>query len=180
MSGDLPREPDRAAIAAFIEALFTYADDGTFLSLRAFCQSDHGQTPPLIRGVQIDGEGLGPLIDSAVAAAGFAANAREPMVFCPPIATFCNDTRATEEALACGLSLSVELDRGNTQRARERLEGLLGPATVVVASGGNIIDSVTGTELPKLHLHWRLSEPTRDAEGPRQAEASASYRLRPR
>jgi hypothetical protein len=112
------REPDREDIAAFVEALFAYADESTYVSIRIFRQFDDGRIPPIINGVQIDGAGLGPLIDSAVTAARSAANANDPMVFCPPVATFTSESKATEEALACGLAISVELDHGNTRQAR--------------------------------------------------------------
>ena len=48
-------------------------------------------------------------------------------------------------------------------RVGDGLEGLLGPATLVVRSGGCWIDEQTGEVQDKLHLHWRLTEPTRDA-----------------
>jgi hypothetical protein len=40
---------------------------------------------------------------------------------------------------------------------------LLGPATLVVRSGGSWIDDQSGEVQDKLHLHWRLTEPTRDS-----------------
>jgi hypothetical protein len=82
-------------------------------------------------------------------------------VFCPPIATF-STQRAREVDLANGLALSVECDT-HPSTARSHLESVLGPATVVVASGGRWVDS-HGREHDKLHLHWRLGEPTSDAE----------------
>ena len=100
----------------------------------------------------------------AVIGARFAANASDALVFSSPIATFRDRNGAAERGLACGLAISVDLDTGNTIRARERLEGLLGPATMVVASGGIWTDPKTGEVFLKLHLHWRLSEPTRDPD----------------
>lgn len=84
-------------------------------------------------------------------------------MFAPPIATFNNPKRADEASLANGIVLSVELDSGDTSEAHKRLEGLLGTATVIVASGGEWTNPSNGQVFPKLHLHWRLSEPTRDA-----------------
>jgi putative DNA primase/helicase len=164
ISFPLEREPDRAAIAAFVEALFRYADEGTWVSLRAFHQTDGGQPPHYIEAVPINGADLTEVIEQAIDGARYAANSPAPLVFCPPIATFHDLGRAAESNLACGLTLSVELDHGNTLKARARLEFLLGPATVVVASGGTWTDPQSGEEFPKLHLHWRLSEPTRAAE----------------
>ncbi len=154
------REPDANAIRVFVHALFRYAGAGSFVSLRAFDQTDRGTPPPYIVGVPVNGAGLQEIIAAAVEAARFAANATSSLVFAPPIATFHTANRATEADLANGLVISVELDAGDTAWARARLEALLGPATAVVASGGEWVDPVTGELFPKLHLHWRLSEPT--------------------
>ncbi len=100
--------------------------------------------------------------DTIAIEATMAANhAGYPVVFAPPVATFGNRDKADEASLANGLALSVECD-ATPGAARARLEGLLGPATVVVASGGEWIDPASGEVEPKLHLHWRLTEPTRE------------------
>src|SRR5262249_38284115 len=54
-----------------------------------------------------------------------------------------------------GVALSVECD-AKPAEIRRKLEAILGPATVVVASGGVWRDEATGTVEDKLHLHWRL------------------------
>ena len=153
-------EPDAQEIAGFVHALFRYADESSYVSLRAFLQREVGP-PPYIRGSEINGAGLDGIIDDAVAGARFAANYREPLVFAPPVATFRGEHKAAESDLTNALVISVELDSGNTIKARQFLEHLLGPATCVVASGGEWVDPETGEVFPKLHLHWRLSEPTR-------------------
>jgi hypothetical protein len=94
-----------------------------------------------------------------------AANAPKKVVFCPPIATFKVKDSAADADIRQGLALSVECD-AHPKIAREKLELLLGPATVVVASGGIWTDPATGEPHAKLHLHWRLTVP---AEGPRLA-----------
>jgi RecA-family ATPase len=152
---------DRAELARFIGALFPYADEGTFVSLRAFDQEDRGQPASLVTPVRINGN-LERLIDAATAAAEDVANRKRKIVFAPPICTFSNADRARVEDLANGLVLSVDLDDGDTHAARTRLEHLLGPATIVVQSGGEASDPLTGEVFPKVHLHWRLSEPTRE------------------
>lgn len=45
--------------------------------------------------------------------------------------------------------------------ARSYLEKLLGPATCIVASGGEWLNPETSEVEPKLHLHWRLNVPAR-------------------
>lgn len=152
---------DRTELARFIGALFQYADEGTFVSLRAFDQERRDVPPTLIKPVAINGD-LDDLINAAARAAEDAANRERPIVFAPPICTFANADRARVEDLANGLVLSVDLDDGDTKAARKKLEHLLGSATIVVESGGEIADPLTGEIFPKVHLHWRLSEPTRD------------------
>lgn len=146
------------ALTQFVDALFRYADEGTYVSWRAFRDDTKDAPPVFIRSSQVDAYDLAGVKDSAIACATEAALFPHPAVFCPPIATFTSATRAREVDLANGLALSVECD-SNPAHARTVLESLLGPATVVVASGG-----VTSDGTAKLHLHWRLAEPTSDSE----------------
>jgi hypothetical protein len=154
-----PLVADKAEITRFVAALFRYADRHTYASLRAFDQFRRDVPPELIRPVLLHDDGTS-LIRQAVEAASSCATQNRHIVFAPPICTFTNPDRARGIDLANGLALSVELDE-DTHAARTKLEGLLGPATVVVASGGEWPDPDTGEMHAKLHLHWRLSEPTR-------------------
>jgi hypothetical protein len=151
----MPLEPDRDQLEIFVNAVFRYAASGA-VSLRSFFENCN--KPFQIVPMEINGNGLIGLIDIAERMAGQAANAAEPVVFCPPLATFNNGRRATKSDVAEGLVLSVECDSA-PQGAREKLEQVLGPATVVVRSGGQWIDPKTGEQHDKLHLHWRLAEP---------------------
>src|SRR5262249_28114065 len=83
--------------------------------------------------------------------------------FCPPLAVFGSKERATEKELIVGPTLSVECDK-EPERARLVLEQLLGPATVIVRSGGTWINPSTGIGQGKLHLHWRLMQPATTPE----------------
>ncbi len=157
-------EPDAEEISRFVRTLFLYADDGGYVSLRAFDQFRHDVPPILIRPAYVNGAGLDAVISEAVRAARESDNTARPAVFAPPICTFINASRARVVDLENGLVLSVEIDEGDTTKARLFLESMLGPATVTVASGSDWTDPETGEVFPKLHLHWRLSEPTRDAE----------------
>jgi hypothetical protein len=56
----------------------------------------------------------------------------------------------------------VEIDAGDSGEKLRQLEFLLGPATVVVLSGGVWTDPATGEAHPKRHVYWRLSEATDD------------------
>ena len=46
-------DADRAQIEAFVHTLFPYADDGTFISLRAFDQFDRRVPPIVIDAVKV-------------------------------------------------------------------------------------------------------------------------------
>jgi primase-like protein len=103
------------------------------------------------------------LIDKALHDAELAANAEEKIVFAPPIATFKKGYFAREDNLAEGLVINAECDT-HAQEARAKLERLLGPATVVVESGGEWVDPDTGELKPRLHVHYRLKVPARGEE----------------
>ena len=155
-------DADRAEIGLFVNAMFVHADEGTFVSLRTFSHNA-GDPPVDIRGVEINCAGLAPLAQIAFGRARRAARHPEPTVFAPPVATFNNATRAREVDLANGLVLSVEID-ADAKAGLALLRGIVGPPTVVVASGGEWTDPDTGEAQPKLHAHWRLAEPTRAPE----------------
>ena len=122
-----PLEPDVDDITDFVEALFAHADEGTFVSLRSFLQSDRGVPPPYIRGVKLNGAGHDALIDEAVAGARFAANAEDALVFAPPIATFRSSRRASEEHLANAFVAVGRAGRGEHHRSPGASRGLARP-----------------------------------------------------
>ena len=131
---------DRTMMSSFIDALFRYVDDGTYVSLRAFHDrskngSGRSGTWGSWRAIQVNGSGLGTVVDAAVRFAEECAAAPYPVVFCPPLVTLDSASEAAEENVANGPVLSVECDQAPSA-ARAFLEGRLGPATVVVASGG--------------------------------------------
>jgi hypothetical protein len=146
---------DAEQIASFTEAIYRHADPDGFVSLRSF--REHDSNWASISGIRL-GKDLGFLICAAVDGARAAADDSEPTVFCPPVALFGNRSKATEKDLLQGVALSVECD-ARPGEARHRLEELLGPATVVVASGGEWIDPNSGDVEAKVHIHWRLNEP---------------------
>jgi hypothetical protein len=157
-----PYHADTREIGMFVAALFRYAESDTYISLRAFDQFD-GRAPPRITPSRVNGS-IDALVRDATIAAENAAQSDVPLVFCPPLATFTNAAHAAVKDLANGLSLSVEIDDGDPDEARLRLEAILGPVTVVVRSGSTWTDPATGEIKPRVHLHWRLNEPTRCAD----------------
>jgi predicted P-loop ATPase len=160
MSGHL--QADREQLGRFVHALFRHAEEGGFVSLRSF-EHERGKAPVDVRAVQINGEGLGAVVARATGAANRAARHPRPAVFAPPVCTFKSGSRAAEEDIRNGVALSVECD-ASPEAARARLHGILRRITVVVASGGEWTDPETGEVQAKLHLHCRLSEPTRTPE----------------
>jgi hypothetical protein len=149
-------EPDRCQIEIFVEGMLRHCGKDGVVSLRAFYENGAKNsfriTPISLKG------GLRFLMDAAEDDARRAANAVEAIVFCPPIATFLSTGHAREQDLLEAPVLSVELDQ-NPRAALAKLENLLGPATLVVRSGGEWMDPVTGEVEDKLHAHWRLKEP---------------------
>jgi hypothetical protein len=156
-------QPDREAVEAFISALFRHADPDNYISLRAFHDLERHKPPLFIEAIKV---GASNLIDRVCERIVQAATHLEPYVFCPPVATFNSDTSATEADVAEGIALSIECD-ANPVAAKDKLVALLGEPTATVASGGTWINGEAKPE-PKLHLHWRLIEPTRTPEGHRQ------------
>ena len=150
-------EPDRDQLEIFVDALFRRAGDKGFVAVRSFYEG--ADKPFRLSTANLSG-GLRFLIDVAEDDARRAAQNPKPVVFCPPLAVFGNKDHAREQDLLEGLALSVECDQ-HPGEARVTLEDLLGPATVVVKSGGTWLNGGNTPE-NKLHLHWRLTQPATD------------------
>jgi hypothetical protein len=159
-------EPDREELARFIDALFVHASDGGKVLLRAFFDDDLAKkrNDPPFRTVTatINGEGPGAILEPAYKVAYEAAREERPVVVCPPIATFTR-AKADEASLREGLALSVELDEG-AQASVASLRQVIGKPTLVLESGGEWADPELGEMQSKLHVHWRLKEPTQAPE----------------
>ena len=146
-------EPDRDQLEIFVDALFRRAGDQGFVAVRSFYEG--ADKPFRLSTAKLSG-GLRFLIEVAEDDARRAAQNPAPVVFCPPLAVFGNKDHAREQDLLEGLALSVELDE-HPRQACATLESLLGPATIVVRSGGRWING--GQPEDKLHVHWRLKVP---------------------
>jgi hypothetical protein len=146
--------PNRGQIELFVKTLFRHAGPKGYVSIRGFVEGDPKHLPFNPVPTQLTG-GLGFVVDVAEDFAGRAANFPKPAVFCPPVCTFSNKDNAREQDILEGVCLTVEADE-HPQEARTKLESILGPATMVVYSGGRWIDPDTQEAFDKLHLHWRL------------------------
>src|SRR5262249_34581571 len=151
-------EPNRDQLEIFIEGMFRHCGKDGVVSLRAFFENGD-KSAFRITSISLKG-GLRFLMGAAEDDARRAANDPREVVFCPPIAIFQPTGKAREEDLLEAPVLSVELDQ-NPRAASLVLEGLLGPATLVVRSGGTWTNPVTGKVEDKLHAHWRLQKPAR-------------------
>jgi putative DNA primase/helicase len=154
-------QPDRGEMARFVDALFMRADPGTHINLCAF--EDEGKTRATFAheewtAVPVGGD-TKDIIDAALGLAQRCAAAKKKTVFCPPVATF-RGYGTAEGNLANGLAIMIECDK-HPRAALARLEGLLGVATTVVASGGLWQNPETSAEEDRLHAYWRLARPTR-------------------
>ena len=152
-------EPDPDEITRFVAALFYHVDPDGLVAIRWYPDDKSGEfwRHDLWRCLPLGG----PLMDAVIRLVRVCANAPLPVVFCPPLATFKTAGNAKDENVADAPALSVDCDR-NPVAARMALEDRLGPATVVVASGGEWTDPDSGEVIPKFHCHWRLAEPARD------------------
>ena len=148
-------QPDRDQIERFGDATLRHVGHDGFVSLRSF---DMKNNPFIIQCVGLN-DGLVPLFDAAEDIARRCAQAAKPITFCPPVASFNNTRSATERDVLDGPTISVDLDN-NSQRGLALLERVLGPATIVVRSGGTWSNG-NGEGGDKLHAHWRLTHPAR-------------------
>jgi AAA domain/Primase C terminal 2 (PriCT-2) len=152
-------EVDRSQLETFIRTVFKHATGG-YVSLRTFSDKDRNKKPTRMTSVKHNGTNLDDLIKQAYYEAIRAAHNPKKAVFCPPTATFTNSKHAREIDLHEGLVLSIECDKC-PREALTKLEALLGPATLVVHSGGEWTNPETGETEPKLHVYYLLKIPAR-------------------
>jgi phage/plasmid-associated DNA primase len=155
---------DRIQIESWVDALFRYAED--YVQLRCFY--DKGEIrdgTPLQPWRSVRADDPKALIDVATEVATLAANHAQRVVFAPPVCTFMTPytgaASGREQDISEGLAISTEIDNGSPMVGLGKLSAILGVPTVVLRSGGLIADPETGEIEEKLHVHWRLTEPTR-------------------
>ncbi len=166
-----PLLPDRDEMLKFVDVMFKNAHSEGFISLRIFPdKGSKNDKPLLIQSLRLDDYQFEELLLIPVE---LAANWNPPpAVFAPPVCTFKNRHSAKTENILEGIVLSVECD-ATPNTARGLLEALLGPATIVVESGGEWVNSQTGEIERKVHLHWRLKQAAATLE-----ELAALYEAR--
>ena len=154
------RIPDRDALIQFVDVMFRNARRDGWVSFRVFADNGKSERPVHVQSVRLDDH---EFVELMLIPAKDAANWYQPAVFAPPVATFKDYRNAKTNNLREGVGISAECDQGPSS-ARVTLEALLGPATVVVESGGEWMNPETGEIEPKVHLHWRLRKPAATLE----------------
>lgn len=102
-------------------------------------------------------------IEAARYKASIAALQDQPINVCPPASTFIGPTKATKADICQGAAIMVECDERPSQ-TRLAIAALLGPATIIVASGGQWTDPDSGHVEDKVHIYWRLKKPSQTGE----------------
>src|SRR3954453_21176337 len=133
---------DREQIALFVKTIFRHASVGQIIWMRAFYEGAN-KRPFESTFARANSKDLEPVIDMAERVAQKATDAPEPLVFCLLPAAFKDSANAKEENLSEGFVLCVECD-SHPEKAQRELERVLGPATLIVESGGHWKDPDTG------------------------------------
>lgn len=157
---------DADYVRHFVEGVFRNCRDENRrpftgrLVLRAF---EHRNNKCVLNTELAFGPGF---VSAAVEEAGKIANrpADDAAVFAPPPCLFnpFSDKARQADVIAAPV-IAVDLDNADPDEGRRKLEALLGPATLVIASGGVWIGP-DGSEKAKLHLYWRLTRPARSVD----------------
>ncbi|MGC2079335.1 MAG: AAA family ATPase, partial [Xanthobacteraceae bacterium] len=151
-------EPDRGQIEQFFDALFRHRGTEGFISFRSFTHDNQAYNH---EGVPAKCD-FKYLCDVAVDHARRAANEVKPIVFCPPVVVLARKDGAKLKDVFEGLVLAVDCDQ-SPNKARAKLEAVLGPATATIRSGGKWT-APDGQEEDKLHDYRRLSRPARSPD----------------
>src|SRR5262249_22336837 len=118
-------QADRDAVTSFVDCLFRYADEKTYINLRAFHDLKDGAPPLFVEPIRI---GATDFTVRVAARTREAAPIPAPPVFSPPLCAFTEPSGAATENLAEGVALSVECD-SNPYAALKKLAGILGKPT---------------------------------------------------
>lgn len=145
---------DEKQLELFFRVIFKNVNEG-YVSLRGFKENKTSAFKP--EGYSLSDARLFLALERL----GNLSASMQGAVFCSPICTFICSGKATDKHISCGAAIIVDLDNVNPLKSRETLESILGKATLVVASGGEWQDLDSTESLPRLHLYWRLSIPTK-------------------
>lgn len=152
-------EADRNELDKFVRTLFASASPDGEVSLRSFYEG-HG-VRRAFRTKRVPLASLDDVVDEAFKMAQACAKEKESVVFCPPVCTFKPGSKTAKESdILEGLCISVELDAAPAT-GLTTLAKTIGPASMVVQSGGTWHNELFGDDEPKLHAYWILDKPAR-------------------
>lgn len=140
-------------VRAYLARLFAYVDfeESHFLSLRQYGEKGTPQ-----EGVKVNTLYVQPAADDVTDwTVKTARRCAQHDLACFIIPAVLKTANGDAAAIGLFTSVLIDIDSGNTHEKRAFLEGAIGPASMVVRSGGR-----TDTGHEKLHLYWLLKEPT--------------------
>jgi hypothetical protein len=151
---------DSITLSQFINTIFLRAENG-YVQFRMFIDGKDKEPwgRPWMSARVSD---KAALIRCAIRSASQAALSAERVNFCPPVCTFIGTNRARIVDTCEGVAIMAECD-DYPILSRQALECILGTPTLVVTSGGIWTDPETGEQQDKVHLYWRLAQPTRES-----------------
>ncbi|MAM62363.1 phage/plasmid primase, P4 family [Maritimibacter sp. UBA3975] len=144
------QQVDPGMIDSFVQIVFGYLDGQVPVRLLA----EKGTPAQKPKAFTLPCSGLSEAL--VAPAQGAVRSARAVYVVPGTVAT--GSSGKAKDVKSTGVVL-VDLDDGDIMKKREHLEHALGPASMVVASGGRTKD---GQE--KIHLYWRLTKAAEGAE----------------
>jgi hypothetical protein len=139
-------------LSTFLDAVFRNCTSDGGVHLYAFKHDDSRKASENLRVARTDLTTMRAMIDRV-------ARARNPsQVFSPPVCLFGPSPRTVTTNVLEAPVIALELD-DHPGESRALAEAVLGPATLVIKSGG-----VTPDGEDKLHLYWRLTQPARTSD----------------
>ncbi len=154
--------PNRADLVHFLDMVFGYVDHGE--ENHAYCIAMRGIGE---KGTSGEGGFMNPIIMPPIRSEletdiifghvqRWSSHQRASFIVPAAISPRAlSDGKATEDRIQQFTTVCVDLDKGETEKALAHAIKHLGQASMVVHSGG-----ITEAEHPKMHVYWRLSEPT--------------------
>ena len=150
---------DPITLSQFINTIFLHATNG-FVQFRMFIDGqDKKPWGYPWKAVPVSDRKL--LLHWATTLASQAALSEDKVNFCPPVCTLIGPTKARIEDTCEGVAIMVECDH-QPVLSQQALVFVLGTPTLVIKSGGVWIDPETQEQQDKVHLYWRLAQPTRE------------------
>lgn len=143
--------PDADAVSTFLDVVFGHTTG--FVAVRLLTEKGTPSDKPWTSYL-----GVGSSLASDILRDAQRAASRKRGVFVVPGTVYTRGSAKARDIMEIAVVL-VDIDNGDVALKRDHLERHLGPATLVVASGG-----VTDKGQDKLHLYWRLCEAATGAD----------------